>query len=74
VSNYGPDLASISALARLRARFRCLRFRGASRELRDLIAFCGLEEALRVEPRRQPEKGEERLRVEEEGELGNPVG
>jgi anti-anti-sigma regulatory factor len=38
--------------------------------VRELIAFCGLEEVLRVEPRRQPEQREERLGVEEEGELG----
>jgi hypothetical protein len=74
VSGYSPDLASVGALARLRARCRCLRFRGASRELRELIAFCGLEDALRLESRRQPEEREERVRIEEEGELGDAVG
>jgi hypothetical protein len=74
VSSYRPDLASVNALARLRARFRCVRFRGASRELHDLIAFCGLEAALGVEPRRQSEEREERLGVEEEGELRDAIG
>src|SRR4029450_3223048 len=38
-------------------------------ELVELIAFMGLSDVLRVEPRRQPEEREQRLRLEEEGEL-----
>ena len=64
------DLASVGVLARL--QLRGLRFRGTSRELRELIAFCGLEDALRVEPGREAEKREERLGVEEERELHDP--
>jgi hypothetical protein len=48
VSALAPDLATVDALARLRRR-QPLRLRGASQELRELIAFCGLAEALRVE-------------------------
>ena len=68
-------LATIEALARLRLAARRagidLRVRGASAELRELAAFLGLEEALGLEPRRQPEEREERVGVEEEGELGD---
>jgi hypothetical protein len=71
VSALEPDLASVGVLARL--RLRGLGFSGASRELRELIAFCGLEDALRVEPGRKPEEREERLGVEEEGELGDAI-
>ena len=42
---------------------------GAADDLRDLIGFAGLCDVLRVEPRRQPEEGKERLRVEEERQL-----
>ena len=74
VSSLRPDLASVDALARLRRRCRCLRFSGVSRELGDLVVFCGLEEALGIEPRREPEEGEELGGVQEEGELGDAVG
>jgi hypothetical protein len=72
-SAFRPDLASIDALARLRLRFRRARLRGASRELRELVAFCGLEEALRLESARNAEEREESLGVEEEGELGDAI-
>jgi hypothetical protein len=45
VSTLAPDLATIDTLARLRRR-QPLRLRGASRELRELIAFCGLDRVL----------------------------
>jgi len=67
-----PDLASVGVLARLRLRCRCARFKGVSRELGELVVFCGLDGALGIEPRRQPEEREERFGVEEEGELGDP--
>jgi hypothetical protein len=38
----------------------------------ELVAFVGLLDVLRVEPRRQTEQGEERLGVEEERELDDP--
>ena len=70
VSSLRPDLASVGVLARL--RLRGLRMRGVSGELAELVAFCGLAEALGIESRRQPEEREQRLGVEEEGELGDP--
>jgi STAS domain len=67
------DGCAIEALARIgltaRRLGRQVELRGASRELRELVAFVGLADVLRVEPGRQAEEGEERLRVEEEGEL-----
>ena len=72
-----PQLGTVDALARValaaRSRGRRLRLRGVSRELRELIALAGLEEALGVEPGRQPEEREEPLGVEEEGELPDPA-
>ena len=70
-----PTLETIDALARLRLMLqRPLTLRRASAELRALIELCGLDEVLRVEPRREAEEREERLRVQEEGELGDTVG
>ncbi len=70
------SLGEIDLLARLQlAARRCgieLRLRCFSDEVRELIAFAGLEEALGLEPRRQPEEREQRLRVEEERELDDP--
>jgi anti-anti-sigma regulatory factor len=70
------DAAAVDALARLqvaasRAGFE-LRLCHASPQLRCLISFCGLDEVLRVEVERQPEQREERLGVEEEGQLDDP--
>jgi hypothetical protein len=74
----GPDLATIDALARLhlaaRRLGRELRVENAADELRELIVFVGLEGLLRLEPRGEAEEREQRLRVEEEGELGDPIG
>jgi hypothetical protein len=70
------DLATIEALARLQLAARRLglelRLREVPEELRELIAFVGLSGVLGVEPRRQPEEREQRLGVEEEGELVEP--
>jgi anti-anti-sigma regulatory factor len=71
-----PDAATVDALARLQLaarRLGCsLRFRRASAELQELLAFMGLAEVvLRVEVRRQAEDREERLGVEEERKLGD---
>jgi hypothetical protein len=72
-SAFAPDVATVDALARLqlaaRRAGRRLRLRRASKELVELITFCGLGEVLGVEPRRQTEEREEPLRVEEEREL-----
>ena len=63
-----PDLALVDALARLqldaRRRGGRLRLRNATEELRGLLELVGLADVLAVEPRRQPELGEE-LGVEE---------
>jgi hypothetical protein len=73
VGGAAADAVVVGALARLQLGARGagfeLRLRNASRELEELVAFCGLRDVLRVEPRRQPEEREERLRVEEEREL-----
>ena len=69
-------LAQIDLLARLRldARRRGveLSLQRLSGELQELIAFCGLAEALGLEARRKPEEREQGLGVEEEGELDDP--
>jgi hypothetical protein len=67
-----PDGTAIDALARLQLSAR--RLLHASTELRELIAFVGLDEVLRVELEGQSEEREERLRVEEERELDDPAG
>ena len=67
------DLGTVDALARLRLAARRsgleLRLRHVSDELLELITFVGLAEALGLEPRGQAEEREERVGVEEEGEL-----
>ena len=68
-------LQAIELLARVR-----LEARRAGVELRivpspdvgELIAFCGLEEALGVQPRREAEEPEELLGFEEERQLDDP--
>jgi anti-anti-sigma regulatory factor len=71
------DLATIDALARLHLAARRagleLRLRNVSAELRELLAFVGLDDVLRVEPRGQAEEREERRRVEEERQLDDPA-
>jgi hypothetical protein len=70
------DAAAVDALARLQLALQ--RVGGelcvchASPELQCLLAFTGLDEVLHVEPERQSEEREERLGVEEEGELADP--
>jgi anti-anti-sigma regulatory factor len=77
VSTFAPSVSTIDALARFqlaaRRRGQRLQLRQASDELRQLIAFTGLSEVLRVEPRGQAEQREKRLGVEEERELGDPT-
>jgi len=73
-----PDAAAVDALARLQLNAQRLglelRLRHASAALRELIAFAGLDEVLRVEAEREAEEREERLGVEEERELDDPAG
>jgi hypothetical protein len=79
VANVGerPDLATVEALARVELTARrlgsdiCLR--GASVELLDLLALCGLPIESVLEAEGQAEQREEARGVEEEGDPGDPV-
>lgn len=76
VSALRADAATVNCLARVQLALRRLgyelRLRRATRELVELVAFAGLADVLRVETGRQAPEREERLRVEEERELGDP--
>jgi len=78
VGGLAPEATALDVLARLHVSARRagleIRFRDASSELLELIELAGLHGTLRVEPRREPEQREQRLRVEEERELGDPAG
>ena len=50
-----------------------IRLRGASVEMLDLLAFCGLPLELVVEGEREAEEREEARRVEEERDPGDPI-
>lgn len=67
------DCVTVDALARFHLAARRagveLSLRHASGELQELLAFTGLSEVLRLEPRGQAEKREELLGSEEEGQL-----
>jgi hypothetical protein len=69
------DCVTIDALARMHLAARRagvgLDVRHASRELRELLVFTGLASVLGG-PGREPEEREDALRVEEEGQLGDP--
>lgn len=77
VSTLAADVESVDSLARVQLVARRLgleiRLHHASADLRGLIDFVGLLDALGVEVERQPEQWEERLGVEEERELGDPA-
>ena len=70
------DCVTVDALARLHLAARRagvdLDVRHASKELKELLVFTGLNRLLRVEPGGEAEEREELLRAEEEGELGDP--
>jgi hypothetical protein len=72
------DAVTIDALARLQLTAlrvgRRIVLRHASTELHELLAFMGLVIVLRVEPGGEAEEREQRLRVQEEGELDDPSG
>jgi hypothetical protein len=76
VGGLPPSVATLDRLARLRLVAQRgghdLVLRDASQELVALARFAGLAEALRLEPRRQPEEREQRGGVEEERELPDP--
>jgi hypothetical protein len=67
------DAAAVDALARMQliaCRFGHRVFlRNVAPDLRDLLAFAGLDALLGVEPRRQAEELEEPLGLEEERQL-----
>ena len=66
----------VDALARLQLVARRCGFElsvvNISDDLRGLIELAGLSTVLALEPRRQPEEREQRLGVEEEGQLDDP--
>ena len=70
------DVQAVDALARLqlaaKRRGFSLVLRNASRDLADLVGLMGLADVLAVEPAREPEQREQRLRVEEERDLLDP--
>ena len=72
-----PDLTSVEALARVELTARRLgsdiRLRGASVELLELLAFCGLPFELVLETEGQSEEREEARGVEEERDPADPV-
>ena len=72
------DLAVVDALARFaleeRRRGSVFRLADAPADLRELLVLTGLDGVLLgVEPGREPEEREERVGVEEEGELHDPA-
>ena len=75
-----PDLRAVDVLATLQLTARRLgrrmRLRHASSRLMELLALAGLDGvlALRVEAGGQPEEREQRVGVEEEGELDESPG
>jgi hypothetical protein len=70
-------LGLVDVLARLQLTARRhgfeLRVLGAGDDVRCVIELAGLSAVLGLEPRREAEQREERLGVEEEGELDDPV-
>jgi ABC-type transporter Mla MlaB component len=72
-----PDLRTVEALAQVGLTARQLgsdiRLRGASVELLELLALCGLPFELVLEAEGQAEQREEARGVEEEGDSTDPV-
>lgn len=73
-----PDASEVDRLARLHLALRRqgfeLRLTNPSSSLLELIGFCGLACALRVESGGETEEWEQPLCVEEKGEFGDPPG
>lgn len=78
VAGLAPDAVSVDTLARLQleaGRHGCrVQLRNVPAELGRLLSFLGLGDALGggLEAQRQPEEGEEPLRVEERVDRGDP--
>ena len=78
-----PDIGTVDALARMtlaaHRRGCAISLRNAPMELRELLALIGLEEVMcrdagsGLEPRGEPERGEEASRIEEEGDPTDPA-
>jgi ABC-type transporter Mla MlaB component len=72
-----PDLGTVEALARIALTAKRLgtdiRLRGASVELLQLLALCGLPIELILEGEREAEQREEARGIEEEGDPGDSV-
>ena len=72
-----PDLSTVEALARVELTVKRLgsgiRLLGASVDLLELLAFCGVPLESVDEPERQPEHREEPGGVKEERDPGDPV-
>ena len=72
-----PSAATVEALARLClvARRHGLAFQvlHPCDALRDLLALTGLDEVLLLETDGEPEQGEQRRGVQEEGDAGDPI-
>jgi hypothetical protein len=70
-----PELGAIDGLARLQLVAKRqgteIRLCEVASELRELLALCGLGDVLCVEVSGQAEQREERVGVEEEGQLGD---
>jgi ABC-type transporter Mla MlaB component len=73
VSRLSADAVAVDALARIALTASRLGSRVCLRSpadnLRDMVALAGLQSALPVEPRRQPEQGKQAVGVQEEREL-----
>jgi hypothetical protein len=74
---HAPHLGIVEALARLELTVKRgggrMALCGASAELLDLLAWCGLPPPLLVEAEREAEEREEPSRVEEEGDSRDPA-
>jgi hypothetical protein len=72
-----PDLITVEALARVELtagrQGSGIRLRGASVELLELLALCGLPIESVLESEGQSEQGEEARGVQEEGDSADPV-
>ncbi|MFF7651162.1 STAS domain-containing protein [Streptomyces sp. NPDC007983] len=78
VAAHRPGLAMVETLARLRLTARRLgremRLRNTGGELAEVLTRAGLGAALRIEPGREAEQGEQPLGVQEGVEPGDPPG
>ena len=72
------SLAAVDFLARLQLEARRLgvelQLRDVAPRMQELIALAGLEETLGLEPSRKTDEREQRVDLEEEGQLGDALG